>query len=269
MATAMAIHCEAASMLGSRLGLRDQVTVALRHGFERWDGKGHPGRLAAEEIPLATRISVLARDVLLWRRLGAAAAARDIVVRRRGKAYDPEVVDAYLRSAEDVADVSWEDFLASEPSPHWVAADELDRLLEVFADFADLKIPFALGHSRRVSALAAGAGQVLGLDHDRIAGLRRAGLLHDLGRTGVSNRIWEKPGPLSGDDWERVRLHPYYTERISVSMRSAGGSGRHGRLPSREVERLGVPPACDIMIDTIDEAERIIGSVMPEPVEHF
>jgi response regulator RpfG family c-di-GMP phosphodiesterase len=132
MATAMAIHCEAAGMLGSRLGLRDQVTVALRHGFEGWDGKGHPGRLAAEEIPLATRISVLARD-LLWRRLGA-AAARDIVVRRRGKAYDPEAIDAYLRSAEDVADVSWEDFLASEPSPHWVAADELDRLLEVFAD---------------------------------------------------------------------------------------------------------------------------------------
>jgi HD-GYP domain-containing protein (c-di-GMP phosphodiesterase class II) len=214
MATAMSIHCEAASMLGSRLGLRDQVTVALRHGFERWDGKGHPTGLAAEDIPLATRISVLARDVLLWRRLGGAAAARDIVVRRRGKAYDPLVVDAYLRSSEDVADVSWEDFLASEPSPHMVAADDLDRLLEVFADFADLKIPFALGHSRRVSALAAGAGQILGLDHDRTAALRRAGLLHDLGRTGVSSRIWEKPGPLSADDWERVRLHPYYTERI-------------------------------------------------------
>jgi response regulator RpfG family c-di-GMP phosphodiesterase len=72
MATAMSIHCEAASMLGSRLGLRDQVTVALRHGFERWDGKGHPTGLAAEDIPLATRISVLARDVLLWRRLGGA-----------------------------------------------------------------------------------------------------------------------------------------------------------------------------------------------------
>jgi response regulator RpfG family c-di-GMP phosphodiesterase len=117
MATAMAIHCEAASMLGRRLGLRDQVTTALRHGLERWDGKGHPAGLASEEIPLATRISVLARDVLVWRGLGGAAAARDIVVRRRGKTYDPEVVDAYLRSSEDVADVSWEDFLASEPRP--------------------------------------------------------------------------------------------------------------------------------------------------------
>lgn len=177
-------------------------------------GKVIPPAWRPKRYLLATRISVLARDVLLWRRLGGAAAAREVVVRRRGKAYDPQVVDAYLRSSEDVADVSWDDLLASEPNPNMVAADELDRLLEVFADFADLKIPFALGHSRRVSLLATGAGHVLGLDRDRTTGLGRAGLLHDLGRTGVSSRIWEKPGPLSGDDWERVRLHPYYTERI-------------------------------------------------------
>jgi HD-GYP domain-containing protein (c-di-GMP phosphodiesterase class II) len=271
MATAMAIHCEAASMLGGRLGLRNQVTVALRHGFERWDGKGHPAGLASEEIPLATRISVLARDVLVWRRLGGAAAARDIVVRRRGKAYDSEVVDAYLRSSEDVADVSWEDFLASEPRPHLVAADELDRLLEVFADFADLKIPFALGHSRRVSALAAGAGHALGLDHDRTTGLGRAGLLHDLGRTGVSSRIWEKPGPLSGDDWERVRLHPYYTERIILNEIMSGGGEDYVPFAGQSVGLIhDIRPAREIMIDTVEEAERIIGSVvMPQPVQHF
>ena len=231
MAAAMAIHCEAASMLGSRLGLPEQVTVALRHGFERWDGKGHPTGLASEDVPLPTRISVLARDALLWQRLGGAAAARDIVLRRRGKAYDPQVVDAYLRSADDVADSSWEDFLASEPNPRIVATDELDKLLEVFADFADLKIPYALGHSRRVSALAAGAAHVRGLVHDRITELRQAGLLHDLGRTGVSSRIWEKAGPLSADDWERVRLHPYYTERIlhrcSPLAGLAGMAGSH------------------------------------------
>ena len=235
MATAMAIHCEAAGMLGSRLGLPDQVTVALHHGFERWDGKGHPSGLASDDIPLQIRISVLARDVLIWQRLAGPAAARDIVVRRRGKAYDPQVVDAYLRSAEDFADVSWEDFLATEPCPRMITADELDGLLEVFADFADLKIPFALGHSRRVSGLAAGAGHVLGLDQDRITGLRRAGLVHDLGRTGVSSRIWEKPGPLNEDDWERVRLHPYYTERILrrcsplANLASVAGS-HHERL---------------------------------------
>ena len=84
----------------------------------------------------------------------------------------------------------------------------------MFADFADLKIPYALGHSRRVSDLAGGAGQVLGMNAHQISALRRSGLLHDLGRCGISSSIWEKPGRLSQDDWERVRLHPYFTERI-------------------------------------------------------
>jgi len=214
MATAMAIHCEAAGMLGGRLGIGNGVAEALRHGFERWDGSGHPSGLAAEGVPMSIRISVVARDVLLWQRLGGAAAARAIAARRRGKAYDPKVVDAYLRSVGDTADVSWEHFLTTEPSPRMVEAVELDTLLEVFADFADLKIPYALGHSRRVSALAAGAARALGMEDDRISALNRVGLLHDLGRTGISSSIWEKPGLLSQDDWERVRLHPYYTERI-------------------------------------------------------
>ena len=235
MATAMAIHCEAAGMLGSRLGLGERVTAALGHGFERWDGKGHPSGLASEDVPLPIRISVLARDVLLWQRLGGPAAARDIVSRRRGRAYDPQVVDAYLRSADNIADIAWEDFLATEPCPRTIAADELDRLLEVFADFADLKIPYALGHSRRVSELAGGAGQVLGMDAHQISALRRSGLLHDLGRCGISSSIWEKPGPLSQDDWERVRLHPYFTERILrrcaplANLASIAGS-HHERL---------------------------------------
>ncbi len=44
--------------------------------------------------------------------------------------------------------------------------------------------------------------------------LYRAGMLHDLGRVGVSAGIWDKPGPLTDDEWERVRLHPYLTERV-------------------------------------------------------
>ena len=142
MATAMAIHCEAAGMLGARLGVGERVITALRHGFERWDGRGHPGGFAAGEVPLPIRISVLARDVLLWQRLGGPAAARDMVNRRSGKAYDPQVAEVYLGSVEEVTDVSWEEFLATEPGPHTVRADEMDSLLEVFADFADLKIPW-------------------------------------------------------------------------------------------------------------------------------
>ena len=84
----------------------------------------------------------------------------------------------------------------------------------MFADFVDVKSPFTLGHSRGVAALAAAAAAHAGLRGDEAAALRRAALVHDLGRVGVPNGVWDKPGPLSDAEWERVRLHSYYTERI-------------------------------------------------------
>ena len=136
-----------------------------------------------------------------------------------------------------------------QPSPARARsrAEELDSLLEVFADFADLKIPYALGHSRRVAELAAGAGQVLGMGAEQISGLRHAGLLHDLGRSGISSSIWEKPGPLTQDDWERVRLHPYYTERILRRCSPLAHLAECRRFPPRAAEWQRIsprPPSC-------------------------
>ena len=219
MAASMAVHCEAAGLLGSRLGLGRAVTESLRHGFERWDGGGHPAGLAEDQIPLPVRIVVLARDVVLWQRLGGPIAARAMAVQRRGHAYDPDIVDAYL-NLEDRGEQPggrgsvWEQLAAAEPHPRTVAPADVDALLTVFADFADLKMPSALGHSRRVAEAAAAAGQDLELDVEQVGALRRAGLVHDLGRAGVSSSIWTKTEPLSEDDWERIRLHPYLTERI-------------------------------------------------------
>jgi len=219
MAASMAVHCEAAGLLGSRLGLGPAVTESLRHGFERWDGGGHPGGLAGDEIPLPVRLVVLARDVVLWQRLGGPVAARAVAVQRRGHAYDPDVVDAYLTLEDPGGQPGGrgsvlDQLAAAEPSPRLVGLADVDALLTVFADFADLKLPSALGHSRRVAEAAAAAGQGLGLDVEQVGALRRAGLVHDLGRAGVSSSIWTKTGPLSEDDWERIRLHPYLSERI-------------------------------------------------------
>jgi HD-GYP domain-containing protein (c-di-GMP phosphodiesterase class II) len=93
--------------------------------------------------------------------------------------------------------------------------DELDRVLAAVADFVDLKSPYTLGHSRGVAELAAGASAELGAD-TRTA--RRAGLVHDLGRMGVANTVWDKRGPLTAGEMERVRLHPYYTDRVLASV---------------------------------------------------
>lgn len=99
---------------------------------------------------------------------------------------------------------------AAEPALQIVVEPgELPGKLEVFADFADLKWPFMAGHSRAVAELASATASAA--DRGR---LQCAGLVHDLGRVAIPNGVWAKPGPLSQGNWEQVRLHAYYTERV-------------------------------------------------------
>jgi HD-GYP domain-containing protein (c-di-GMP phosphodiesterase class II) len=108
-------------------------------------------------------------------------------------------------------------------------------VLTAFSDFADLKSPWVRGHSRSVASLAETAARHAGLDDGACADLRRAGLVHDLGRVAVPNGIWDKPGPLATAEWERVRMHPYFTERILSRCRPlatlvAPATSHHERL---------------------------------------
>lgn len=209
-------HCEAAALLATRLGLGDGVGTAMRHGFERWDGLGHPAGLAGPDIPLPVRIAVVARDVDLAARQGGFGAAAAIARARRGRAYDPAVVDAFCavgdRLLARTADAASDELVAAAPVP--VRRKRIDGLLEVLADFADAKLPYALGHTREVARLVAGACAELGMDAPTTTRARRAAMVHDLGRVGVSNRIWDKPGPLSAAEREQVRLHPFLSEQI-------------------------------------------------------
>ena len=132
-----------------------------------------------------------------------------------------------------------------------VSQDSLEVVLAAFADFADLKSPWIRGHSRRVAALADEAGRLGGLDAAGLDVLRRAGLVHDLGRVAIENGIWDKPGPLTTSEWERVRLHPYHTERIldrcsplaalvepaSSHHERVDGSGYHRSLNAEALSR--------------------------------
>jgi HD-GYP domain-containing protein (c-di-GMP phosphodiesterase class II) len=95
-----------------------------------------------------------------------------------------------------------------------MSQDEFDAACLAMADFADLKSPWTIGHSRAVSALAEEAARRAGLTEGDAVDLRRAGLLHDIGQVAIPARIWTKPGKLSESEWEQVRLHPYYGERV-------------------------------------------------------
>ncbi len=238
---AIAAHCEVAQMLASRMGLRETVGRSVGYTFERWDGKGLPGALAGEAIPAPARVVCLARDVDVFCRLGGWELTRDVLRRRRSKAYDPAVTDVFLANGEswlaEAASVSvWDAVLAAEPRPQEFVDDaRLDAVLGALADFADLKSPYTLGHSSEVARIAATAARSAGLPTAEVEDLRRAALVHDLGKTGIPNGIWEKPGPLSPAEWERVRLHPYLTERVlsrapALSAIAALASSHHERL---------------------------------------
>ncbi|WP_344784966.1 HD domain-containing phosphohydrolase [Microbacterium kribbense] len=213
-------HCSSAAVLARHFGLPDSVQRNLAFTFERYDGGGLPSGCGGEAIPIEMRIAQLADTGEVHHRRygvdGAVAMATD----RRGGQFDPSVVDAFTSDAEailtepDGGDL-WSTTIRLAPDDgEPVGAAELDTLLAALGDFADLKCPFMLGHSHGVAELAESAGQAAGLNGAECATLRRAGLLHDIGRLGVSNQVWSQPGPLSADDWERARMHPYLGARV-------------------------------------------------------
>ena len=206
--------CELAVNLAGRIGLPSGVRRGLASAFETWSGTGFPDGIGGEAIPLSARLVFVARDAEILQRRGGDEAVKAAMQERGGVTYDPSVAAAFLSNFHALMDSAavvspWDAVLEREPEPHpWVPESRLDPTLEAFADFVDMKSPFTAGHSREVAALASDTSAA---DAD---GLRRAGLVHDLGRVSVPNGIWDKPAKLTDGEWERVRLHPYYSERI-------------------------------------------------------
>jgi HD-GYP domain-containing protein (c-di-GMP phosphodiesterase class II) len=212
--------CEGGRLLARRLHMPEGVARALGQVTARWDGKGVPAGVAGDEIPRPLRIARVAHDLDAIAHARGLEAATAALRRRRGRGYDPEVVDAALADAEallraaDVPD-AWERVIAAEPEPvATISRAGLETVARAFAEFTDLKVGFLRGHSTRVAELAATAGEALGCSRSEASEVRAAGFLHDVGRVAVPNGIWDKPGLLSAREWERVRLHPYYTERV-------------------------------------------------------
>jgi putative nucleotidyltransferase with HDIG domain len=209
--------CEVATRLAERLRLGARVEEALYQNLERWDGKGEPRRLRGEDIVLPARIAEPATQAAIFHGIGGADAVTAMLERRSGGWFDPTVVEAARDAApETLARLDegdpWDEVLRIEPEPvRRVHEDRLDEVAAAFGDMVDLKSVHTPGHSAGVAGLASAAAERLGLDP---AAVRRAALLHDLGRAAVPIGTWEKPGPLTTSDWERVRTHAYQTERI-------------------------------------------------------
>jgi hypothetical protein len=213
-------HQVSAGQLADRLGMGPGVRSSLGYFFERWDGTGLPDGAAGEQIPVEMRIVHLA-DVaeVLLREQGAEGAV--VVARKRaGTQFDPEIVSAFERWAPEIlrglpSGDAWQAALDEAPDQQVrLGPHDLDNILVAIGDFVDLRSPQRHGHSCRVARLASEAANGYGLAPPEVRMLGRAASVHDVGRLGVSNAVWNRQGPLSSTARERMFLYPYLTQRI-------------------------------------------------------
>jgi HD-GYP domain-containing protein (c-di-GMP phosphodiesterase class II) len=234
--------CEAAQLLGERAGYESSSLVDLARVYEAWDGSGFPLGMAGDDIPVPVQVVQVASLAVNAERLLGADGALALVNGRSGGTLAPAVAAVLLAHADAVfaplrsAESLWDRVIEAEPraSPRPSPAD-VDRALAALADLADLKSPFHVGHSSGVADLAAAAGRCYGLPETDVTLLRRAGYVHDIGRIAVSSAIWGSTRPLSPDQREQVRMHPYRTLQVldrSPFLRSLAGvaTAHHERL---------------------------------------
>jgi HD-GYP domain-containing protein (c-di-GMP phosphodiesterase class II) len=270
-------HAKMTRLLGEQLGLADAVLEGVGAAYERWDGRGWPGSVGGEDIPVPARIAQLAEFVEVAHRVGGVEASVTLAGERSGKQFDPGLSMLLRQQAREIlagvdAVRTWDAVIAAEPAlAVTVPEDEFDSTLCAVANFVDLKSPYMLGHSAAVADLAAAAGSALNVTAGELRLLRRAALVLGFGRLGVSNAIWDKSGLLGPGEWERARMQPYFTERM---LRQSAALAPLGALAVQHRERLdgsGYPRG--ISGRSISRAARVLGAAeayqaMREPRPH-
>jgi HD-GYP domain-containing protein (c-di-GMP phosphodiesterase class II) len=223
----VATRCTQGGAIVRSLGFGSGVVQAVESIEEHWDGRGQPRGLGGEEIPLLARVLCLAQSIDVFAMVDGPRSALSMADSRKGKWFDPSLV----RATEDLGQSleAWcalgerelgEAVRSGEPGDASLLAgpDALDRIALAFAGVVDAKSPYTAAHSYRVTEMSLAIARRLGFDEPTLRQLKRAALLHDIGKLSLSNSILDKPGPLSPAEWEAVRLHPYYTLRVLLHV---------------------------------------------------
>lgn len=215
------IRCERGSQIARKLGFSESVATGIHSLDEHWNGGGYPNGLRHGEIPIFSNIANLAQTLEVFLR---ARGKRDAIdAARRRSWFGPSLVKAAISLSKGGR--LWEDLekddlhsevLAMEPTDRRLTADDetVDRICVAFAEIIDAKTPFTYQHSTGVADAAVDIGGFFGFGEQDLKRLRRAGLLHDIGKLGVSNAILEKPGKLTAEEFDAVRRHPYFSYEI-------------------------------------------------------
>jgi HD-GYP domain-containing protein (c-di-GMP phosphodiesterase class II) len=219
----MGLRCERGADIAIRLGFSHATAEAVRHLDEHWNGRGHPNGLSGQAIPMMSRIANLAQVLDVFHQRDGSRAALKVVRARSGTWFDPSLVEKVLAWRNET---SWwerldstdptDEVIAAEPSSHvrWVSEADLDVIARAFADIIDAKSPYTYSHSRNVAAYALGIAREMKLDSATQRRVYRAGLVHDIGKLGVSNSILDKPGRLTAPERTAVERHPFFTWEI-------------------------------------------------------
>jgi HD-GYP domain-containing protein (c-di-GMP phosphodiesterase class II) len=216
-------RCERGADIARMLGFADDTVQAIRALDEHWDGHGQPYGLRGEQISVFARILGLSQTFEVFFSSHGLNAAFAMAAERRGSWFEPTLVDALfsIRNDSDFWQAlgrgdAFRAVRLLEPPDRAIIADDdrLNIVAEAFAQVIDAKSPWTYRHSNGVAELSLAIAERLDMSASEIRGLRRAALMHDLGKLGVSNLILDKPGKLTDEEFARVRLHPKFTNQI-------------------------------------------------------
>ena len=261
----IATRCQRGAEIARLLRFPETVSAGIYSLDEHFNGQGKPHGLAGEEIPLYSRIALLAQVIDVFHTAGGAQAALDEVRQRAGGWFDPALVQAFDQLEGD--DSFWTMLaspdvmtavLALEPAGHVVALDDdyLDDIAAAFGQVVDSKSPYTSGHSARVALYTDLIAEALGLTAERRRWLKRGALLHDVGKLGVSNSILDKPGKLDDEEWAAVKAHAMYTETILSRIDAFAELARVSAAHHERLDGKGYPRG--LMADEICLETRII-----------
>lgn len=261
----IAIRCDRGAEIVRSIGFPEATAFAVRSLDEHWNGRGYPDGLAGEAIPLLSRICLLAQTMEIFFSARGADAAMDTVRLRRGTWFDPRLADMVLSWRKDEA--WWSRLGAVDVADHVVAAepggaarqvddDGLDRIAQAFAEIIDAKSPFTFRHSTGVAAYARDVAGTLGLPPEERRRIFRAGLLHDIGKLGISNRILDKAGPLTPEERSTVEQHPVYSRDILQRVSAFADFRDCAVLHHEKLDGSGYP--WKRTGETLDPAARIL-----------
>lgn len=260
-------RCQRGAEIARQLRFSQEVCNGILDLDEHWDGSGRPTAKHGSNISLLSRIALLAQVADVFTTASGRQAALTEVAARKGTWFDPTVVEAFLAVADDegfwktlLCDELEETVLTMEPGMCAAVADEayLDDVAFAFAQVIDAKSPYTAGHSERVALFADLIAEELGWNAERRRHIRRAALLHDIGKLGVSNAVLDKPDKLNDEEWQLMKRHAELSEAILSRIEAFADLAVIGGAHHEQLDGKGYPRG--LTADGIDLETRVVST---------